>query len=365
MKKTPLYEKHLELSGKIVDFGGWALPVEYSGIIQEHEAVRNAAGLFDVSHMGEVLIEGKDAESFVQKMVTNDISTMKDFQIYYSPMCYEDGGVVDDLMVYKYNNEKYLLVINASNTEKDIEWLESKVSGDVKINNLSDKYALLALQGPKAEAILQKLTDTNLDDLGFFEFIDGMKLRDVSALVSRTGYTGEDGFEIYLAPGDAARLWDLIMEAGSSEGLKPAGLGARDTLRFEACLPLYGNELDKDITPLEGGLGYFVKLTKDDFIGKEALAKQKSEGLKRKVCCFEMLDRGIARSGYEIYSGEEKIGFVTSGTYSPTLKKNLGMAMLDVDFTEIGTEIIVEVRNRKLKAQIVKKPFYTKKYKKD
>lgn len=365
MKKTPLYEKHLELEGKVIDFGGWLLPVEYSGIIPEHEAVRTAAGLFDVSHMGEVIVTGRDAEKYIQKMVTNDISTMEDFQVYYTPMCYPDGGVVDDLLVYRYNTEKYFLVINASNTDKDVEWFQSHVFGDVEVKNVSPEYAELALQGPKAQVILQKLTDTNLDEIKFFRFLHGVNIGGISAIVSRTGYTGEDGFEVYIASADAAALWDKVMEAGKSEGLVSAGLGARDTLRFEACLPLYGHEIDKDITPLEGGIGSFVKLSKEDFIGKEALVAQKSAGLARKVCCFEMVERGIARAGYDVFAGDIKIGHVTTGTYSPTFKKNIGMALLDADFTDEGTEIRITVRNKGLKAKIVKKPFYSKKYRKE
>jgi aminomethyltransferase len=364
MKKTPLYEKHVELKGKVIDFGGWALPVEYQGIIGEHEAVRTAAGLFDVSHMGEVTVKGPDAEKYIQKMITNDIAPMHDFQIYYSPMCYPDGGVVDDLIVYKYNNEDYLLVINASNTDKDVQWFLDHVEGDVEVKNVSEEYAQLAIQGPKAEMILQKLTDTDLNQIGFFYFQPKVKIHGVSTLISRSGYTGEDGFEIYLNPADAPLIWDKLLEVGKEEGLVPAGLGARDTLRFEASLPLYGQEIDKDITPLEAGLGFFVKLHKEDFIGKAALAKQKEAGIPRKLVGFEMVDRGIARSHYEVKANGEKIGFVTTGSYSPTLKKNIGLALIDAGYAKEGEEIEVVVRNRNLKAKIIKKPFYSKKYKK-
>lgn len=362
MKKTPLYEQHVNLKGKVVDFGGWALPIEYQGqgILVEHEAVRTAAGLFDVSHMGEVTVKGPDAEKFIQKMIVNDISPMSNFQIYYSPMCYPEGGVVDDLLVYKYHQEEYLLVINASNTDKDFQWLQEHLEGDVEINNISDQCAELALQGPKAEVILQKLTDANLAELDYYHFLPEVNISGVTALISRTGYTGEDGFEIYLDPKDASFLWDKLLAAGKEEGLIPCGLGARDTLRFEVCLPLYGQEIDRDITPLEAGLGYFVKLDKNDFIGKDALMKQKEMGIPRKLVGFEMIDRGIARSHYEVQADGEKIGFVTTGSFSPSLKKNIGLALIDAKYADEGGEIEILVRNKALKGKIIKKPFVKK-----
>ena len=350
MKRTPLYEKHIESNGKIIDFGGWELPVEYSGILTEHEAVRNKAGLFDVSHMGEILVTGKDAENYIQNIVTNDISTMENNQIYYSLMCYEDGGIVDDLLIYKYNTEKYFLVINASNTDKDYEWFVEHKFGDVNVENVSSQYAEVALQGPNAQAILQKLTAKNLDEIKFFYFSDDVQINGINALVSRNGYTGEDGFEIYVTPEDGPKLWDILLTEGKSLGLVPAGLGSRDTLRFEVCLPLYGQEISKDITPLEAGLGFFVKLKKDNFIGKDALEKQKAEGLKRKLVGFEMIDRGIARSHYEVFADEKNIGFVTTGTFSPTLKKNIGLALIDASYATEGNQIEVVIRNKNLKA---------------
>jgi aminomethyltransferase len=365
MKTTPLYEKHVELKGKVIDFGGWALPVEYSGIIPEHEAVRNQAGLFDVSHMGEITVKGEDAEKYLQMVVTNDISVLNDNQIAYTPMCYQDGGVVDDLLVYKYSNTDYLLVVNASNTQKDFEWLLSQSFGNVDIKNVSDEYAQLALQGPEAQNILQKLTSVDLNLIEFYHFLGDVNVGEFKTIVSRTGYTGEDGFELYFKAEDGPKMWDLILETGKEYGLLPAGLGARDTLRFEAALPLYGQEIDKDITPLEAGLGFFVKLNKENFIGKEALAKQKAEGLKRKVIGFEMVDRGIPRSHYEVFAEGRKIGYVTTGSFSPTLKKNIGLALIEAEFAKEGTEIEISVRNKNLKAKVIKKPFYTKKYKKN
>lgn len=364
MKKTPLYEKHVELKGKVIDFGGWALPVEYSGIIPEHEAVRNKAGLFDVSHMGEITVKGEDAEKYLQMIVTNDISVLNDNQIAYTPMCYTDGGVVDDLLVYKYSSTDYLLVVNASNTQKDFEWLLSQSFGNVEIKNVSDEYAQLALQGPEAQTILQKLSEVDLNLIEFYHFLGDVNVGEFKTIVSRTGYTGEDGFELYFKAEHGLQMWDLILETGKEYGLVPAGLGARDTLRFEAALPLYGQEIDKDITPLEAGLGFFVKLNKDDFIGKEALAKQKADGLKRKVIGFEMVDRGIPRSHYEVFAEGRKIGYVTTGSFSPTLKKNIGLALVEAEYAKEGTEIEISVRNKNLKAKVIKKPFYTKKYKK-
>lgn len=364
MKKTPLYETHIAQNGKLIDFGSWELPVEYTGIISEHEAVRNAAGLFDVSHMGEILITGKDAEKYLQKMVTNDISNMAENQIFYSLMCYPQGGVVDDILIYKYSIKKYLLVVNASNSDKDVEWLQSHVTGQVKVEDLSSSYALLALQGPNAQEILQKLTDTNLNELKFFYFNDHILLGNIPAFVSRNGYTGEDGFEILVAPEYAEALWKNIFNEGKDHGLLPAGLGARDTLRFEVCLPLYGHEIDENITPYEAGLGYFVKLDKGEFLGREVLAHQKSEGPKRKLVGLEMIDRGIPRAGYDVFSGDRKIGHITTGSYSPTLRKNLGLALLDSEHITEGSTVEVMIRNKPLKALIVKKPFYSKKYKK-
>ncbi|WMJ78292.1 MULTISPECIES: glycine cleavage system aminomethyltransferase GcvT [unclassified Sedimentibacter] len=364
MKTTPLYEKHLELKGKIIDFGGWNLPVEYSGIILEHEAVRSKAGLFDVSHMGEITVKGEDAEKYLQMIVTNDISVLADNQIAYTTMCYEDGGVVDDLLVYKYSSTDYLLVVNASNTEKDYEWLNNNALGNIKIKNVSLDYAQLALQGPEAQAILQKLVNENLDEIEFYHFKSDVNVGGISALLSRTGYTGEDGFELYFASSEGPKMWDMLLEAGKENGIVPVGLGARDTLRFEAALPLYGHEIDKDVTPLEAGLGFCVKLSKNNFIGRNTLSEQKASGLKRKLVGFEMLGRGIPRNRYEVHSDGKKIGYVTTGSYSPTLKKNIGLALVDAEYAKEKTPIEIVIRNKNVKAEVIKKPFYTKKYKK-
>lgn len=365
MKRTPLYEMHCTLGGKMIDFGGWELPVQYTGILEEHEQVRNAAGLFDVSHMGEIRVTGKDAEAWIHKLVTNQIEGAKEGQAVYSPMCDPEGGVVDDLLVYKFNSYEFLLIVNASNTEKDFAWMLQNREGDVEIQNLSDRYAQLAIQGPKAEGILQKLTTTPLSEIKFFHFAPNVLLDGVEALVSRTGYTGEDGFEVYTAAEKAEELWKKLLEAGKEGGLVPVGLGARDTLRFEAALPLYGQEISSEISPLEAGLGWFVKLNKENFIGQNALKRQKEEGLRRKLVGFEMLDRGIPRSHYEVQSHGKTIGFVTTGSFSPTLRKNIGLALVEVEHAEEGTEWEVMIRNKPLRAKVVKLPFYSKKYKKE
>ena len=364
MKRTPLYENHRGLGGKIIDFGGWELPVQYSGIIEEHNQVRSAAGLFDVSHMGEITVKGAGAEAFIQRMVTNDISKAKDGQAVYSPMCYPDGGVVDDLLIYKMGSGDYLLIVNAANIDKDFEWLVKHDDGGAEIQNVSEQYAQLAIQGPKAEQILQRMCDVPLGEIRFYRFDPCAKVGGVPAIVSRTGYTGEDGFEIYVSSDKASELWDKILAEGKADGLVPVGLGARDTLRFEVALPLYGHEISQEISPLEAGLGMFVKPDKGAFIGRDALIAQKEAGVKRKVVGFEMVERGIPRSGFDVQIGGKSIGFVTTGSFAPSLKKNLGLAIVDVAYAAEGTEIEIIIRNRPVKAKTVKKPFYTKKYKK-
>ena len=365
LKKTSLFSTHEKYGGKIIDFSGWALPVQYEGIIPEHEAVRNHAGLFDVSHMGEVEAKGKEAFNFVQNLVTNDVSKLEDNQILYTFMCKPDGGTVDDLLVYKFNNNEFLLVINASNIDKDFAWIQENVGDyEVEVKNISDNISEMAIQGPNAQKILQKLTDKDLSEIKFFYLSKDINVAGTNCMISRTGYTGEDGFEIYLSNDDVAMVWDKLMEVGKEYGIKPAGLGARDTLRFEASLPLYGNELSSEITPLEAGLGFFVKLDTDDFIGKNALVKQKEEGLKRKIVGFELLDKGVARHGYEVMADGEVIGFVTTGYQSPTLKKSIGLAMVDIEYSKMETPIEIKIRKRIAKAKVISKRFYKKNYKK-
>jgi aminomethyltransferase len=358
LKRTPLYEEHQAAKAKLIDFGGWEMPVQYAGVIDEHHAVRKNAGLFDVSHMGEVDVRGKDALAFVQMLITNDASRLEDGKVIYSPMCYPDGGIVDDLLVYQHNLEHFLLVVNASNTEKDFAWMLEQVKDlEVTVDNISSQFAQLALQGPQAEKILQRLTMLDLSAIKYYTFTYG-EIDGVKTLISRTGYTGEDGFEIYVSPQYSRQMWRKILEAGSSEGIQPIGLGARDTLRFEARLPLYGNELGAGITPLEAGLGIFVKLDKSDFIGKDALVKQKEQGIPRKLVGLEMIGRGIARSHYPLQKDGEEIGFVTSGSYSPTLEKNIALGLIRADLAVLGETLDVMIRGKAIEAKIIPSLFY-------
>lgn len=362
-RRTALFDWYEKYNGRLVEFAGWEMPVDYEGLEVEHNAVRNAAGMFDVSHMGEVEIRGKDAEAFVQYLITNDVETLEDYQILYTFMCNPEGGIVEDFLVYKYNNERYLFVLNAANVDKDLEWInKQKGTYDVEIVDISDEVSEIALQGPKAQEILQELTDTDLSEIKFFYFKDDVVINGVKCLVSRTGYTGEDGFEIYLGNDDIGPLWDKLYEVGKDKGLKPAGLGARDTLRFEANLPLYGNEMLEEYTPLESSLGFFVKLDKaSDFIGKDALIKQKEEGLKRKIVAFEMKGKGIPRQGYEVMADGKVIGVVTTGYTSPTLGKNIGKAMIDIEYAKLGTPIEIKIRKRVSEAVVVSSRFLDKK----
>jgi len=364
LKRTALYPLYARYGARTTEFGGWELPLQFSGILSEHEAVRTKAGLFDVSHMGEIRVRGAGALAFLQRMLTNDIARLEPGQAMYTLMCYPEGGVVDDLLVYKMDEDDYMLVVNAANTEKDFEWLKGHLEKDAAaLTDDSARMGLIALQGPAAQSILAGLTDAPLDGLGSFRFLRGVRVGGAEVeVLSRTGYTGEDGFELYAANDQLPGLWEALLEAGAGEGLVPAGLGARDTLRFEACLPLYGQELSADITPLEAGLGFFVKLDKGDFIGRGALARQKEEGPPRKLAGIEMIDRGIPRTHYSVHDAEgRKIGEVTSGTQSPTLKKNVGLALIERGFAEPGTEVWVDVRGKLLKAQVVKTPFYKRK----
>lgn len=361
LKRTPLFDVYKEYQAKTIDFGGWELPVHFSRIKEEHEAIRTRAGLFDVSHMGELEVKGAGSLAFLQKMMTNDVSKLTIGGAQYTAMCYENGGTVDDLIIYKLEEQRYLLVVNAANVEKDYKWLNQHLVGDVELVNVSHEFAQLALQGPFAQQVLQKLVaEVDLSSIGFFRFHPEIVLNGKPALVSRTGYTGEDGFEIYCHPVDSISIWNAIMNAGKELGVLPCGLGARDTLRFEATLPLYGQELSSTISPLEAGIGFAVNFKKEDFIGKEALSNQRQQGLSRKISGIEMIDRGIPRHGYQIYKNGNKIGEVTTGTQSPTLNKNIGLALLETPFTDIGTEIEVEVRGKRLRAVVVPLPFYKK-----
>lgn len=362
MKKTPLYDKHIECGAKVIEFGGWLLPVQYKGIIDEHHAVRKQVGLFDVSHMGEFMVEGEQALSYLQYLLTNDFSTMQAKQIQYSPMCYPDGGTVDDLLVYKYNDYKYMLVVNAGNIDKDWAWaLEATQNFDVKLTDVSPETAQLALQGPKAEQLLQQLTDTKLSEMKYYWFEPECTVAGIPVIISRTGYTGEDGFEIYLRPEAAPKLWDILLDKGQEFGIMPAGLGCRDTLRFECCMPLYGHELSAEITPLMAGMPRFVKLDKqEDFIGKKALAEQKAAGMKKRLVGIEVIGRGIARAGYPVLKDGKQIGVVTTGSPAPSLGKNMALAIIDAEFNAIDTDVAVEVRGKPVEAKVAARPFYKK-----
>ena len=360
LKRTPLYPLYAETGEpRCIDFGGWELPVQFHGIQKEHEAVRERAGLFDVSHMGEFILSGEGVRDFLSRLTTGDIHSLEVGQALYTFMCYENGGVVDDLLVYQIREGHFMLVVNAGNIEKDAAWILSHKPESINFRDVSEGTALIALQGPAALQILKKVcNEPALDELKPFHFIETGVFEGTMAQVSRTGYTGEDGFEIYAAPEFVAKIWRDLIAAGEEFGLLPCGLGARDTLRFEAKLPLYGQELSADITPFEAGLGYFVKLGKGDFIGREALAVQKEAGIPRKLVGLEMIDRGIARSHYPVFAGDRQIGEVTTGTQSPTLKRNLALALIEAEFAPIGTQVEVEIRGKKLKAEVVKAPFY-------
>ncbi|GKU81164.1 glycine cleavage system aminomethyltransferase GcvT [Niallia sp. NCCP-28] len=360
LKRTPLFPFYKQYGGKTIDFGGWDLPVQFSSIKEEHEAVRTKAGLFDVSHMGEIEVKGKESLSFLQKMLTNDVSKIKNGGAQYAAMCYENGGTVDDLLTYKLADDHYLLVVNASNIEKDFNWLKEHAEGEVELVDLSENFAQLALQGPLSGKVIQKINpNINLSSIGYFQFQQKQNLAGKQVLLSRTGYTGEDGFEIYCDSKDAGELWQEILAAGKEDGVLPCGLGARDTLRFEATLALYGQELSASISPLEAGIGFAVKLNKEaDFIGKSALAAQKENGIARKLVGVEMIDRGIPRHGYKVYANGEVIGEVTTGTQSPTLKKNIGLVLLNIEYAKLDQEVEIEIRGKYVKAKVAATPFY-------
>lgn len=361
-KRTPLYDEHVALGGRMVDFGGWDLPIQYpTGILQEHAAVRQHAGLFDVSHMGEISLTGPRALSFADRLVTNDCQKLEELQVLYTPMCYEGGGVVDDLLVYRLP-DRVLLVVNAANTSKDLGWVAANADGEqgVRVLDVSSETSQLALQGPRAQAVLQRLTDVDLAGIAFFFAREGVRIAGRPALVSRTGYTGEDGFEVYLSPEDAVHVWREILSAGREDGVVPCGLGARDSLRFEATLPLYGHELDADHNALESGLGPFVKTGKPDFIGISALrVVRESGGPTRRLVGLRLTERGIARQGYPILDGAGvRIGETTSGMPSPTLGEALALGFVPREHAAPGTSLQVEVRGRGIAAEVVKTPFY-------
>ncbi len=360
LKQTPLNAVHRQMGAKMVPFGGWDMPVQYRGILEEHKAVRGAAGMFDVSHMGEVEFRGPAALEAVQHLTSNDASRLQVGQVQYSALTTEAGTFVDDLTVYKFADDHYLATVNASNIDKDFAWMRDHTRGNAEVRNLSDDTALIAIQGPKAIEILQKLTPLNLSGIKYYWFTQG-KVLGHDAVVSRTGYTGEDGFEVYVKPQHAAALWNALLEAGTPLGLLLCGLGARDTLRLEAKMALYGNDIDDRHTVLEADLGWILKLEKGDFIGKAALAKQKAQGVTRKLAGFEMIGRGIARSHYKIVKGGQPIGEVTSGGPAPWLNRNIGLGYVTSDHSTVGTEFEVLIRDNPVPARVVQTPFYKRK----
>ena len=358
-KKTPLYDCHVALEGKIVPFAGYLLPVQYkAGVIAEHMAVRTACGLFDVSHMGEVRLTGSDSLANLQMWLTNDMEGMAAGQVRYSPMCYYNGGVVDDLLVYKVNDEEYFIVVNASNRDKDVAWMEAHLTGKVKLTDESDTWAQIALQGPNAPAILAVLVSDEDTPKKYYSFAGRGMVGDIPCVISRTGYTGETGFELYCKSEHATALWNLLLDAGKNYGLLPCGLGTRDTLRLEAAMPLYGHEMDENITPLETGLSFFVKTDKPAFIGKEAMLAA-GKPLRKRVG-IEITGRGIAREHCEVSNGDRPIGYTTSGTFSPFLQKAIAMALVEADSVQENDTVYIDVRGRSVEGKIVPLPFYKK-----
>ena len=359
MKSTPFTEKHIALGAKMHEFAGYNMPIEYNGIIDEHLTVCNAVGVFDVSHMGEFWVKGPNALSFLQQVTSNNVAALEPGKVQYTCFPNEDGGIVDDLLVYQYEAEKYLLVVNASNIEKDWNWCVSHNSVGAELENASEHMAQLAVQGPKAAMALQKLTSINLSDIPYYTFKVGDFAGEEQVIISSTGYTGAGGFELYFYPDAADKIWKAVFEAGEEFGIKPIGLGARDTLRLEMGFCLYGNDLDDTTSPIEAGLGWITKFVEGkNFTNRPMLEKQKSEGVVRKLVGFEMVDRGIPRHGYELVSEDgEAIGIVTSGTMSPTRKIGIGMGYVKPEYSKLGTEIYINMRGRKLKVLVVRPPF--------
>ncbi len=359
LRKTPLHAAHVELGAKMVPFAGYEMPVQYpSGITAEHRSVREAAGLFDVSHMGEFHVQGSAALDLIQRVTINDASVIEVGQAQYSAMCRPDGGIIDDLLVYRFR-DRWMLVVNASNRDKDWEWVAGHAEGlDVRLEDRSDETALLALQGPKARAILAELTEVDVEAIGYYRFTEG-RVVGREAVIAGTGYTGEDGFELYLRATDAMEVWGALLDDGFTAGLRPAGLGARDSLRLEMGYALYGNDLDEAHTPLEAGLGWITKLGKGDFVGRDALVRQKDEGIERRLVGMKLLEKGFPRPGYEVVEGGSPVGIVTSGTVSPSLGIGVAMGWVPSRLAAPGTRLELSLRGKPAAAEVVRPPFYT------
>jgi aminomethyltransferase len=360
MKTTPLNQQHKQLGARMVPFGGWEMPVQYSGVIDEHLAVRQAAGLFDVSHMGEIEVKGEDALDYIQYLTINDASVLVDGQVQYSAFCYPDGGVVDDVTLYRFSAEHFMFCVNASNSDKDFTWMQKVLAESlfekVLLTNRSQEFAQLALQGPKSQTILAGLTDADLDKLVYYHFIEA-EVDGVPTIISRTGYTGEDGFELYFATDKAEAIWLKLLETGAKDGLLPIGLGARDTLRLEKKYALYGHELSESITPLEGGIGWITKLGKANFVGQAALRAMKEKGVPRRLVAIKICDKGIPREEYPVFVDDHEVGVVTSGTMSPQLKVGIALALVDTSVASVGSKVEIGIRQRRVAAEIIKPPF--------
>lgn len=372
LKRTALFEEHQRMGGRLIDFGGWELPVQYTGVLDEHTACRTAAGLFDVSHMGEVHAEGAQAEAYLNYLVSNNVAKIAIGQAQYTVMCNERGGIVDDLLIYKRSPDRFLVVVNASNTDKDFSHMQEierrfrakHPDADLRLTNESASYTQIAIQGPKAAQILQTLTDTPLAPIKTYWFAEGTVLKSIPAILARTGYTGEDGFEVYVPWAKGPEVWRALAEAGQAHGLKPCGLGARDTLRLEMKYPLYGHELSDETNPLEAGLGWVTKLDKGDFVGKDPIVTAKAAGLKRGLVGLKLLERGIPRQGYAVFdaAGHERIGEMTSGTQSPSTKLAIGVAYVTLPHAAVGSRLTVDIRGQKIPAEVVPTPFYKRPY---
>ncbi|MGH7390742.1 MAG: glycine cleavage system aminomethyltransferase GcvT [Candidatus Rokuibacteriota bacterium] len=365
LKRTPLYDVHVKAGARMVPFGGWDMPVQYTSILEEHRRVRSAVGLFDVSHMGEFEVEGPEALAALQRLTTNDVAALEVGQVQYSLLCYPDGGIVDDLTLYRRAPERYMLTVNASNIEKDWAWVtgESRRFPGARWRDTSAETGLVAVQGPRAEALVGRLTDRDVSAIGYYRFAAGT-VGGVATLVSRTGYTGEDGFELYVAAGETIRLWQALLDAGAAYGVGPTGLGARDTLRLEMRYALYGNDIDQTTNPLEAGLGWVVKPAKGEFIGREAVERVRAAGPGRRLCGLEMADRAIARHGYPVVKDARAAGVVTSGSYGPSVDKSIALAYVESALAAVGTELGVDVRGQTRPARVVKTPFHASRVKK-
>lgn len=362
LKRTPLFDNHRASRGRMVDFGGWEMPVQYSGLVDEHKTVRSAVGLFDVSHMGEILVDGPGAPAFLQGITTNDVTKLDVGQAQYSAMLYETGTVVDDILVYRRGTDSFLLCVNASNATKDFSWLRDHCPrSGVALTDASNDYAQIAVQGPRARELVSRIVDIRIEDMRYYHFAEG-KVCGTPSIIARTGYTGELGYELYVPAATGAKIWDNLLEEGQNLGVKPCGLGARDTLRLEVAFMLYGNDMDDTTTVLEAGLGWITKISKGDFIGRDRLIAQKEAGLPRRIVGLEMVDKAVARHGYAVFASAEEVnpvGVVTSGTAGPSVGKNIAMAYVPNALSKEGTQIWVEVRGVRKLAQVVRRPFYT------